>query len=607
MFRLSALFPLVLVVACTGAPTPTPSAPATDAPAADEPPLLPILAEAKAGVSDPALADLLVRHWDDTMTRAPTWATSLGDHRFDDRLSDPAGREAAEAATRAFLAEAQSLDVAAMNDADRLTRELFIESLTHSVADDVCRWERWSVSPRYNVYTQYADMHESLPVTDAERAAAQLARVKQIPAHVDQDIADLRAGLAEGLVANAASVQKMITQLDAELAKPTDEWPHMQLAATATAPDAVKEAFKDDLGLALEGELRPAIVRLRDLLRDEILPAARPAGKEGLSALPLGKDCYAALVGRYTTLPSATAAERHQAGLDALEGIHAEFREIGGRAFGTQDLAAIFERLRTDPALRFTTEEEVEGAAKAALARAREAMPSAFGRLPQAPCTVVRIPEHEAPYTTIAYYKRPEAEQGGRYFINTYKPETRPRHEAAVLAYHESIPGHHLQIAIAQELPDMPAFRRYEGMTAFVEGWALYTERLSDEMGLYDGDIDRLGMLSFDAWRAARLVVDTGIHDQGWSREQAETFLAENTPLAMNNIANEVDRYITTPGQALAYKTGQQEIWALRRGAEAKLGDRFDLKAFHDVVLGAGAVSLPVLRRRVEAWVASQE
>ncbi|MCA9571885.1 MAG: DUF885 domain-containing protein, partial [Myxococcales bacterium] len=209
--------------------------------------------------------------------------------------------------------------------------------------------------------------------------------------------------------------------------------------------------------------------------------------------------------------------------------------------------------------------------------------------------------------TTIAYYRPPvPGEQPGAYYINVYAPETRPRHEAEVLAFHESIPGHHLQIALAQETGDIPMFRRHLGATAFVEGWALYTEQLADEMGLYSADIDRFGMYSFELWRASRLVVDSGLHAKGWTRQQAIDFMLENTPLAENNIVNEVDRYITTPGQALAYKTGQLEIWRLRRDAEARLGDRFDIKAFHDVVLGAGAVSLPVLRQRVEAWVASR-
>jgi uncharacterized protein (DUF885 family) len=239
------------------------------------------------------------------------------------------------------------------------------------------------------------------------------------------------------------------------------------------------------------------------------------------------------------------------------------------------------------------------------LARARRAIPRYFGRRPEAECEVVRIEAHEEKHSTIAYYRPPAADgsRPGRYYVNTSAPETRPRYEAEVLAYHESIPGHHLQIAIAQELSGLPAFRKHLGVTAFTEGWGLYTERLADEMGLYTADLDRIGVLSYDAWRACRLVVDTGMHAKGWTRRQAIDFMLANTALAENNIVNEVDRYIAWPGQALAYKVGQLEIRRLRADAEKRLGSRFDLRAFHDVVLGSGAVSLQTLRRLVEQFI----
>jgi uncharacterized protein (DUF885 family) len=225
--------------------------------------------------------------------------------------------------------------------------------------------------------------------------------------------------------------------------------------------------------------------------------------------------------------------------------------------------------------------------------------------LPRTDCVMREIPEYEAPYSTIAYYRQPhyDGTKPGEYFVNTYRPESRPRYELEALTWHESIPGHHLQIALAQELGALPAFRRLDGSTAFVEGWALYTESLADEMGLYSSDLDRLGRISYDAWRACRLVVDTGIHALGWTRAQAEAYMREHTALTPINISNEVDRYIGWPGQALAYKVGQLEIQRLRRDAEARLGTRFDLPAFHAIVLGAGAVTLPVLADRVTAWI----
>jgi uncharacterized protein (DUF885 family) len=266
----------------------------------------------------------------------------------------------------------------------------------------------------------------------------------------------------------------------------------------------------------------------------------------------------------------------------------------------------VLERLRTDPALHFTTRDEVFDKAASALDRAREAIPGWFGILPQAPCEVVRMGEHEEAHSTIAYYRQPSVDgsRPGQYFVNTGFPETRPRYEAEALAYHESIPGHHLQIAIGQELTDLPDFRRHLGPTAFFEGWGLYTERLSDEMGLYSSDLDRIGILSFDGWRACRLVVDTGMHALGWTRQQAIDFMAAHTALGANNIANEVDRYIVWPGQALAYKLGQLEILRLRDEARARQGSRFDIRAFHDALLGQGALSLGALRASVERRLA---
>lgn len=598
---------LVVLLGCAQKAPPSPS---VADPTSAVPPPVTLNAEAVAGVTDPALRDLLHRHWESVMASSPTWATTLGDHRFDDRLRDVSAEavDAQRARTRDFLAEARALPADGLDEADSVTHRLFMETLEYDIAEEVCEMHRWGLSPRWNVYTSTARMPEELVPDDPVRAKALLARYRALPGVIDATTANLRSGASDGLVANAATVRLVIDQLETELAKPLEEWPlHGAIPASEPLPEAEGAAFRSDIEAVLREGIAPAYRRFLEALKQDILPVARGEGKEGLAALPLGEACYQAKVRSFTTLPEATADERHQAGLEALKGIHTEFREIGARALGTEDLAEIFARLRTDPELYFETEDEVEAKAVDALARAREAMPSAFGRLPETPCVVERIPEVEAPYTTIAYYMPPQEGEPGRYFVNTWKPETRPRHEAEVLAYHESIPGHHLQIAIAQELPDVPAFRRYGGMTAFVEGWGLYTERLADELGLYSGDLDRLGMLSFDAWRASRLVVDTGIHAKGWSREQAEAFLVENTPLAKNNIANEVDRYITTPGQALAYKTGQAELWRLRRDAEARLGERFDLKGFHDTVLGAGAVSLPVLRERVEAWVVARE
>lgn len=551
------------------------------------------------------LRDLLIEHWDHTLERSPRWATELGVHDYDHLLGDRS-KEAWEAdlAFRAdLLARLQSMDPATMAPQDAKAVRLMRRSLRASLDDSVCRQREWSVSPRGNPVVSFARLPEELRLETAQNAQDLVARYRAIPAAIDAEITNLRRGLASDRVATAETVRRTIDQVRSVLETPVDDQPLLKLVGDATLVESTRKKLQP----VVRDRILPAYSHYVYVLEREVMPLARPDGQEGLLHLADGKACYASKVRRYTTL-DVSPQDLHATGLAELKSIHAEFEALGPNVFGTTDLATIFHRLRTEPSLFFTTEEEVEAFARDALARATAAMDQAFGRLPQAECIVRPIPPHEAPFTTIAYYRGPEPDgrKPGEYFVNTYAPETRPRHEAEVLAFHEAIPGHHLERSLNQELPDVPAYLRYGGYTAFVEGWALYSERLSDELGLYSDDASRMGMLAFDAWRAARLVVDTGIHQFGWSRQQAIDFLTENTPLAINNIDNEVDRYINTPGQALAYKIGQLEILALRKQAEDTLGDRFDIRGFHDTVLAGGAVPLPMLRARVEAWIAAQ-
>jgi uncharacterized protein (DUF885 family) len=280
---------------------------------------------------------------------------------------------------------------------------------------------------------------------------------------------------------------------------------------------------------------------------------------------------------------------------------------VGGRAFGSSELAEVFGRLLDDPDLRYGDADQIMGHATGCLEAARDAMGDWFGILPEAPCVLEPVPEYLAADSPAAYYSppAPDGSRPGEYFVNLHEPTKRGRAETASIAYHEAIPGHHLQLAIASERTDLPAFRRLSwGHTAFVEGWALYTERLADEMGLYRSDLDRLGMLASDSWRACRLVVDTGLHAMGWTRQQAIDFMNAHAPVSREEIVVEVDRYIGMPGQALAYKVGQREILRLRDEARAALGSAFDIKAFHDAVLGGATISLRVLRDHVGAWSA---
>lgn len=591
----------VLLASCGGAPPAPAPAPAE--------PASPWTEDAARGVQDEALAGLLRDHWEHTMERSPTWASRLGDHRYDDRLSDASweGELRDRRARAGFLARARALE--GLTGSDAVTAALLVEHLEAAQGTEVCEMQRWNVSARGNPLVVYNRLPLMAPVETWPQGQALLARYRALPAHVDAQIDNLREGARQGRFANANTVQRTLTVFRDQLAQPLDEW--ALLAPAREAHDdwdgGHLEIFRDGIREATRDGIRPAYARYADFLEHEILPHARSDEEAGLSALPNGEACYAAHIRRHISRPME-AQELHALGLREIARVNGEMRELGQRLFGTDDLAEILRRLREDESLYFTTEDQVEQAATTALSAARERMGEYFGVLPQAPCVVERVPAYEARFTTIAYYRPPHADgsKPGEYFINTTEPSTRPRFEMQVLAYHEAIPGHHLQIAIAQELEAVPAFRRHLFLTVYAEGWALYTERLADEMGLYSGDLDRMGMLSFDAWRASRLVVDTGLHALGWSRAQAEAFMVEHTALSRNNISNEVDRYIATPGQALAYKMGQLEILRLRERARERLGERFSLPAFHDAVLTGGALTMPALETRIDAWIQEQ-
>ena len=558
---------------------------------------------ASAGIDDDELGALLREHWAARLELSPHFAMRLGVHDFDASWGPRGPRARAEQRERraSYLERARALAGGELGEADRLTLELFITELESGQAREVCELWAWSVSIRANPLSEIASLAETVDRVDDTSAAMLAGRYASFPALVDAGSADLRGGLARGLVADAESLARTVEMLERELALELETSSLFSPVAELAAADPRRV----ELGERLREDVRPALTAYAELLRAELLPAARGEQAVGLGALAIGSACYAALIEHHTSeTPSAEAL--HALGLAEIARIDAEFRELGARALGTGELDEVLARLRSDPELYFETAEEVEAFARESLAAAQAAAPAWFGHLPATPCEVERIPDYEAPYTTIAYYEQPGEGEPGTYFINTYAPTTRPRYEARVLAIHEAVPGHHTQIALAQELPDAPAFRRHGGTTVFVEGWALYTERLADEMGLYASDLDRLGVLSFDAWRASRLVVDTGLHAKGWTRQQAVDFMLMHTALAENNIVNEVDRYVGWPAQALAYKYGQLELLRLRAEAEAALGDRFEITDFHDLVLGAGAVTLPILRRRVEAWVAER-
>jgi uncharacterized protein (DUF885 family) len=557
------------------------------------------------------LASLSVEAWDSQMAAHPVYATSLGDRRFDDRLraNGPGALDDDRARLTDLLARARAIDPTGLADEDRVTHAALVDFLGYELEFVTAGLDAWSVDPLEGPQVAYLNVPSFQPIRSIDEGAALVARWVEIGPWIDRLTGTTRDALGRGIAAPQALVRAVVAELDDLLARPDADWPLVQPADDVPAewPAATSARHAEAVRTAVADGIRPAFARYRAFLADELGPVARGDDRPGLSHVPGGPEAYARLVRAHTTL-DLTPAEIHRIGLEETERIDAEFGELGGQLLGTTDRPAILARLRSDPTLHFTTPAEVFDVAEASLARANAAIPAWFGRLPKTPCVVIEMGAHEAKYSTIAYYREPAADgsRPGSYYINTTAPETRPRYEAETLAFHEAVPGHHLQIAIAQELDGLPAFRRLSGPTAYIEGWGLYSERLSVEMGLLTGDVDRFGVASFDAWRACRLVVDTGLHAFGWSRDRAIGFMVEHTALAENNIANEVDRYITWPGQALAYKLGQRAILRLRDEARTALGAAFDIRAFHDVVLGQGAVGLATLGVVVRAWIANR-
>jgi uncharacterized protein (DUF885 family) len=383
----------------------------------------------------------------------------------------------------------------------------------------------------------------------------------------------------------------VIAQIDGYLSSPLTVDPLLQ-----PDPGAERDVdrWRASAAELVAGSVRPALVRYRNTLETDLLPVGRGDGEVGVGHIPGGDEGYLAAVAAHTTTELGPA-EIHRMGLDLVIGLREEFAELGHATLGTADVDEVLRRLRDDPALRFGSSTEIVSTVTDALRRAERALPVCFRDYGIAPCVVREMDPVEAENSVLGYYVPPAADgsRPGAHVVNTLQPHLRPRYEYEVLAFHGSVPGHHLQVGIAQSLATLPEFRRFASLTAHCEGWALYVERLCDEMGLYTNDLSRLGMASFDAWRACRLVVDTGMHHHGWSRQRAIDYMRDNTALSDVNIANEVDRYIADPGQALGYMIGRIRLRELRERCGAHSGEA--IKSFHHEVLGHGTLPLDTL------------
>ncbi len=553
-----------------------------------------------------ALRRLSEQYWEHRLRTFPTTALLLGDHRYDDQMEDLSLQAEDEhiAALEGFADEAEQLHPDALDADERVTRAVLIEETRGEAAVLRTRPAEFDVSPSTGLHVALLQAVGQFALLEQDHADAVAVKFERLEAAFEQAVQRLRQGLAKDRTPPEVAVSKSITQIDAYLESPLESDPFVNVPAPPPFSTEQTAKWRGRLATVVADHVRPAYAAYRAALAEEVAPRARPAERCGVAWLPDGAAVYDVARARHTSL-DRPAHLIHETGRELIEALADEYRTMAGTALGTTDLAEIFARLRHDPALRFERREEIVAAARSAMERARAAIPDWFGKLPIADCVMAEVPEPGAREAPIAYYFPPATDRSrpGMFFVNTGEPETRTRFESEALAFHESIPGHHLQIAIAQELDAIPEFRKHARANGYTEGWGLYTERLADEMGLYSNDVARLGMLSFDSWRAGRLVVDTGMHALGWSRQEAIDWMLVNTPQAPNNIETEIDRYIGWPGQALGYMLGRTEIARLRRDAEQRLDGAFDIRGFHDVALGSGPVPLHVLGELVDTWV----
>lgn len=548
-----------------------------------------------------ALAD---EYWEHVLRTNPTNAHMLGDYRYIDRFED-VSREAEDAeiaARRAFADRARSFRTSDLSSADRTTQETLIYEAASNAAVSEMRQGEFGIDPIFGPQVVADVLIPQMTVETAEHADGMLEKFNSFAQMLDQSTQRLREGIANGRVNAEFAVTKAVGQLDAVIAAPVENSPFLKAQIPESYSDEEATAWRDRAVAIVRNSINPAFERYRDVIRDEVGPVARSDEKAGLFGLDDGDLVYSRLLDKYTTL-AMQADEIHHIGLEQIEKLAGEYHEIAGPVLGTTSLEDIFRSLREDPDLHHTTGEGVIAASEAAFAKAKAEMGDWFGRLPKSDCFV-----QETKSGPVAFYFPPadDGSREGTFFMNTEDPTSWGTFEIEATAFHEGIPGHHLQIAIAHELGDaIPAFQRHAFISAYGEGWGLYTERLADEMGLYTSELDRIGMLQADSMRACRLVVDTGMHALGWSRQQGIDYVASNSPMTMHSIVEEIDRYLSYPGQAVSYMVGRIEIQRMRAEAEARMGDRFDIKGFHDAVLGSGLVTLPTLDRIVKEWSTS--
>ncbi len=551
------------------------------------------------------LKTLLDEAWEWRLDQRPVFASRLGDRRGNDRWADL--RVEAFGARHEqrvdYLRRLQAIDPGQLSDQDRLNYDLFRRSLDDAIDGHRFRNYLMPISQRGGVQSLESTA-ESVRLESLQDYEDWLARMSRVEEVIEQTMALQEAGRESGYMPPRILMERIPAQIDTQLVENGEDSPFFKVFSNLPESIAAddQERLRERAKTIIEDSIVPAYRRFSRYFTNTYIPASRDS--IGASMLPDGAAFYEYRARVFTTT-SMTPDEIHRLGLDEVARIRAEMQLIIDELEFDGTFHDFLNDLRTNPRFYYQTADELFDAYLAISKRIDPELVRLFGKLPRMPYGLRPIPENIAPDTTTAYYSAPAADgsRPGYYYVNLYRPEVRPKYEMEVLSVHEAVPGHHLQIALQMELPDMPEFRRYSGFTAFTEGWGLYSESLGYDLGLYKDPYSRFGALTYEMWRAVRLVVDTGLHYKGWTRQQAIDFFKDNAAKTELDIVNEIDRYISWPGQALAYKIGQLKILELRRKAEQTLGERFDIRAFHDELLGGGALPLEVLETRMNRWL----
>jgi uncharacterized protein (DUF885 family) len=563
---------------------------------------------ANANEATQQLHALFAEEWENQLREAPTFASAMGDRRYNDRWADMslAAIERRQQRARETLQKLRAIPRAQLSEADQLNYDLFEKSYQTGIDEQPFRMYLIPLTQRGGPQTVH-ELADSLRFTTVKDYEDWLARMRALPVYIDQVMELMREGIQARIVQPRIVMERVPAQIAVHLVEDPTQSPFYK--RFQRFPDSIPAADQERLAAAahetIQKQVVPAYRKFHEFFVNQYLPATFE--QVGAWQLPRGRELYATLARRYTTT-GLTPEQIHNLGLSEVARIRKQMEVIKAKVGFQGTLREFFEFLRTDPQFYYKSSDELLTAYRALAKRIDPEMVKLFRILPRAPYGVDPIPMEIAPDTTTAYYRAPapDGSRAGTYFVNLYKPESRPKYEMMALSLHEAVPGHHTQIARAQELGEIPNFRRFGGYTAFSEGWGLYAESLGEDVGLYEDPYDKFGQLTYEMWRAVRLVVDTGMHHFQWDRKRAIDYFLDNAAKTELDVVNEIDRYIAWPGQALAYKIGELKFKELRARSKEKLGERFDLRDFHDFVLGSGAVPLDVLERKVDEWLAQQ-